>query len=79
MSALLHKALADVERGALKSAIVHLVQHLKEQEEKRGKLIAQVQRALKFWQTNQNDPHGIGNAMIAALSEINEALKELER
>lgn len=43
------------------------------------KLIKSLKRRIEFHQNNQNDPHGIGTAVVAALSEVVEAIKESER
>lgn len=47
--------------------------------ETRLKLIdEQLEQSIKFHQQNQNDPHGISNAVIAALSEVKGAIKSAQ-
>ncbi len=38
-------------------------------------LDAELSSRIDFHRNNQNDPHGIGNAVIAALTEVREAVE----
>ena len=40
------------------------------------KLIKNLEKRIEFHRKNQNDPHGIGNAVLAVLYEIVDSLKE---
>ncbi len=40
------------------------------------KFLAGLDKAIEFNRTNQTDPHGIGNAVIASLFSVREAFAE---
>ena len=41
--------------------------------------LAGIDRAVEFHRGNQNDPHGVGNAVIVALTEIQKAYSDAFR
>ena len=45
---------------------------------RRGPLAKAIQKQIDFWQSNQNDPHQIGNAVLAALYAVQGAIIESE-
>lgn len=50
----------------------------KKQTQEQSKAIAFIgalDRAIDFHRNNRNDPHNVGNAVIAALSEVRDAFK----
>lgn len=43
------------------------------QQTREEKFVAGLDKSIAFHRANQNDPHGIGNAVIASLAEVRSA------